>query len=45
MDYTKKLQDPRWQRKRLEIFQRDAWKSGLGYKQVMEILPDGKSTG
>lgn len=25
MDYLEKLKDPRWQRKRLEIFQRDNW--------------------
>lgn len=24
--YSEKLKDPRWQRKRLEIFQRDEWK-------------------
>lgn len=26
MNYFDKLKDPRWQRKRLEIFQRDDWK-------------------
>jgi 5-methylcytosine-specific restriction endonuclease McrA len=26
MKYADKLKDPRWQRKRLEIFQRDGWK-------------------
>lgn len=26
MRYQEKLKDPRWQRKRLEIFQRDKWK-------------------
>lgn len=25
-DYAEKLRDPRWQRKRLEVFQRDGWK-------------------
>jgi hypothetical protein len=25
MDYSKKLKDPRWQRRRLEIFERDKW--------------------
>lgn len=25
-DYKEKLKDPRWQRKRLEIFQRDDWR-------------------
>jgi hypothetical protein len=25
MKYTEKLKDPRWQRRRLEIFSRDAW--------------------
>jgi len=26
MKYSEKLKDPRWQKKRLEIFQRDNWK-------------------
>ena len=26
MTYTEKLKDPRWQKKRLEIFKRDNWK-------------------
>lgn len=26
MTYAEKLRDPRWQKKRLEIFQRDDWK-------------------
>lgn len=26
LTYSEKLKDPRWQRKRLEIFQRDEWK-------------------
>ncbi len=26
MDYLEKLKDPRWQKKRLEIFKRDGWK-------------------
>ncbi len=25
-DYAEKLKDPRWQKKRLEIFERDGWK-------------------
>jgi 5-methylcytosine-specific restriction endonuclease McrA len=25
-DYLKKLKDPRWQKKRLKIFERDSWK-------------------
>ena len=25
MDYVEKLKDPRWQKKRLEIFERDGW--------------------
>lgn len=25
-EYAKKLMDPRWQKKRLEIFKRDGWK-------------------
>lgn len=25
MNYSEKLKDPRWQRKRLEIFERDSW--------------------
>jgi len=25
MDYVEKLKDPRWQKKRLEIFERDKW--------------------
>ena len=27
MSYSDKLKDPRWQRKRLEIFERDNWTS------------------
>lgn len=26
MTYSQKLRDPRWQKKRLEIFERDGWK-------------------
>jgi len=26
MSYQEKLKDPRWQKKRLEILQRDGWK-------------------
>jgi hypothetical protein len=26
MDYSQKLKDPRWQKKRLEILERDGWK-------------------
>lgn len=26
MNYSEKLKDPRWQKKRLEIFERDGWK-------------------
>jgi 5-methylcytosine-specific restriction endonuclease McrA len=26
MTYSEKLRDPRWQKKRLEIFERDGWK-------------------
>jgi len=26
MDYLEKLRDPRWQKKRLEIFERDGWR-------------------
>jgi len=26
MNYAEKLKDPRWQKKRLEIFERDGWK-------------------
>lgn len=26
MNYSDKLKDPRWQKKRLEVFQRDGWK-------------------
>lgn len=26
MKYTEKLQDPRWQKKRLKVFERDGWK-------------------
>lgn len=29
MNYFEKLQDPRWQRKRLAIFERDEWKCQL----------------
>jgi 5-methylcytosine-specific restriction endonuclease McrA len=30
-DYSEKLKDPRWQKKRLEIFERDGWKcTGCG---------------
>ena len=25
MEYAEKLKDPRWQKKRLEILERDAW--------------------
>jgi len=25
MDYSQKLKDPRWQKKRLKIFERDGW--------------------
>jgi len=25
MDYVEKLKDPRWQKKRLEVFERDGW--------------------
>jgi hypothetical protein len=28
-DYLEKLKDPRWQKKRLEIFERDKWKCAL----------------
>lgn len=26
MDYLEKLKDPRWQKKRLEVFERDGWR-------------------
>lgn len=32
MTYAQKLRDPRWQRKRLEIFERDSWKCCLCHR-------------
>jgi 5-methylcytosine-specific restriction endonuclease McrA len=36
-EYNEKLKDPRWQRKRLEIFQRDNWMCQLCCRTDMEL--------
>jgi hypothetical protein len=36
-EYNEKLKDPRWQRKRLEIFQRDNWTCQLCCRTDMEL--------
>lgn len=35
--YAEKLRDPRWQRRRLEIFQRDDWKCQLCCRTDLEL--------
>lgn len=35
--YAEKLRDPRWQRRRLEIFQRDNWKCQLCSRTDLEL--------
>ena len=35
--YAEKLRDPRWQRRRLEIFQRDDWKCQLCSRTDLEL--------
>lgn len=36
-DYAEKLRDPRWQRRRLEIFQRDNWTCQLCSRADLEL--------
>lgn len=37
MRYSDKLKDPRWQRKRLEIFQRDGFKCMVCYTEIKTL--------
>lgn len=37
MTYSEKLRDPRWQKKRLEIFARDKWKCSICHSSEKEL--------
>ncbi len=38
MTYAEQLKDPRWQKRRLEILQRDEWRCLCGLRVVTRIM-------